>query len=93
MADKKISELTALTGALNTADALAIADDSASQTKKIKAHKIKKSATYLIANDVAVSQSFTGLYVKQLPGLLKSFFWKVFWLEIGILWTDLDGTW
>ena len=35
MADRKISELTALTGALNVADALPIADDSASQTKKI----------------------------------------------------------
>ena len=35
MADKKISELTALTGALNVADALPISDDSASATKKI----------------------------------------------------------
>ena len=50
MADKKISELTALTGALNNADALAIADDSASQTKKISPKDLIEQGVLLIAN-------------------------------------------
>ena len=50
MADKKISELTALTGALNNADALAIADDSASQTKKISPKDLIEQGVLLIAD-------------------------------------------
>ena len=50
MADKKISELTALTGALNPADALAIADDSASQTKKISPKDLIEQGVLLIAD-------------------------------------------
>ncbi len=50
MADKKISELTALAGALNAADALAIADDSASQTKKISPKELIEKGVLLIAD-------------------------------------------
>lgn len=48
MADKKISELTALTGALNVADALPIADDSASQTKKINPKNLIEQGVLII---------------------------------------------
>jgi hypothetical protein len=50
VADQKISELTALTGALNNADALAIADDSASQTKKISPKDLIEQGVLLIAD-------------------------------------------
>ena len=48
MADKKISELTALTGALNAADALPISDDSASATKKISPKVLLEQGFVLI---------------------------------------------
>ena len=48
MADKRISELSALTGALNVADALPISDDSASQTKKISPKALLERAFVLI---------------------------------------------
>ena len=51
MADKKISELTPLVGALNVADALPIADDSASQTKKISPKELLERAFVLIDDD------------------------------------------
>ena len=51
MADKKISELTPLTGALNVADALPISDDSASQTKKISPKELLERAFVLIDDD------------------------------------------
>ena len=51
MADKKISELTALTGGLNVADALPIADDSASQTKKISPKALLEQAFLLVDDD------------------------------------------
>lgn len=50
MADKKISELTPLTTALSTADALPIADDSASQTKKISPKALLEQAFLLVDN-------------------------------------------
>ena len=50
MADKKISELTALSGALNVADALPISDDSASQTKKISPKSLIEQGILLIAD-------------------------------------------
>ena len=56
MADKKISELTALTGALNTADALPIADDSASQTKKISPKALLEQS-FQLADDGSLPAS------------------------------------
>ena len=50
MADKKISELTALTGALNAADAIPISDDSASQTKKISPKELIEQGVLIIAD-------------------------------------------
>ena len=50
MADKKISELTPLTGALNDADALPISDDSAAQTKKISPKNLIEQGVLLIAD-------------------------------------------
>ena len=50
MADKKISELAPLLGSLNAADALAIADDSASQTKKISPKSLIEQGLLLIAD-------------------------------------------
>ena len=51
MADRKISELVPLTGALNVADALPIADDSASQTKKISPKALLEQGLLLIADN------------------------------------------
>lgn len=51
MADKKISELTPLTTALSAADALPIADDSASQTKKISPKALLEQAFLLVDDD------------------------------------------
>ena len=51
MADKKISELTPLTGALNVADSLPISDDSASQTKKISPKALLEQAFLLVDDD------------------------------------------
>ena len=56
MADKKISELTALTGALNTADAIPISDDSASQTKKINP-KVLLEQAFQLADDNSLPAS------------------------------------
>ena len=50
MADKKISELTPLTGALNDADALPISDDSAAETKKISPKTLIEQGVLLIAD-------------------------------------------
>ena len=50
MADKKISELAPLIGSLNVADALAIADDSASQTKKISPKSLIEQGLLLISD-------------------------------------------
>ena len=61
MADKKISELTALTGALNTADALAIADDSASQTKKINPKVLLEQAFQLADDDSLPASKLSGI--------------------------------
>ena len=61
MADKKISELTALTGALNVADALAIADDSASQTKKISPKDLIQAGITLIDAGSIPADKVTGL--------------------------------
>ena len=61
MADKKISELTALTGALNDADALPIADDSASQTKKISPKVLLEQAFQLVPDGSLPGSKLSGL--------------------------------
>jgi len=63
VADKKISELTALTGALNTADALAIVDDSASQTKKISPKELLERSFILIDDDSIPAAKVDGLAI------------------------------
>ena len=50
MADKKISDLSPLVGPLNNADALPIADNSASQTKKISPKTLLEQAFLLVDN-------------------------------------------
>ena len=68
MADKKISELTALTGALNPADALAIADDSASQTKKISPKTLIEEGVKIIADgSIPVEKIDTSLIDVEIP--------------------------
>ena len=61
MADKKISELSPLTGALNVADALPIADDSASQTKRISPKDLIQAGITLIDAGSIPADKVTGL--------------------------------
>jgi len=60
VADRKISQLTPLTGALNVADALAIADDSASQTKKISPKDLIQAGVVLIDNGSIPADKLSG---------------------------------
>jgi len=60
VADKKISELTPLTGALNAADALAISDDSAAQTKRISPKDLIESGIVLISNGSIPADKIAG---------------------------------
>ena len=66
MADKKISELTALVGALNVADALPIADDSSSQTKKINPKNLLEQGFLLIDDGSIPSSKLAG--TSDIPG-------------------------
>ena len=71
MADRKISELTALVGALNVADALPIADDSASQTKKINPKDLLEQG-FLLIDDGSIPQSKLDAAINLPPGSIDT---------------------